>query len=225
MSQISPTPTRQAKKNNPNGTPRAADQVYETLKKEIISGAIGPGELLSENVIAQRFKISRTPVREAFNQLSCEGLTQVLPQRGHQVRTISFSEVMEAFHLRELLEVEAIGEAARRITDQELEQLRGIMQGITDADDVLLKNYHFHSTIARISGNRLLAEYIEELLILMQRLLVHTPTLFDPNPELSIIEVLATRDPEAAREAMRAHLKDTRDQLVGIIRQGGDLSK
>ena len=193
---------------------RAADEVYATLKNEILTGEIGPGELLSENEIAKRFSISRTPVREALNKLACEGLTEVLPQRGHQVRTISFSEVMEAFRLRELLEVEAIGEAARRITDEDLAHLKDIVE---NGDDILMLNYRFHTGIARISGNRLLAEFLEELLMRMQRLLLDTPTLFDPSPELGIIEVLSRRDPEAAREAMRAHLQDTRDQLVGVF--------
>ena len=59
---------------------RAADEVYATLKNEILTGEISPGELLSENEIAKRFSISRTPVREALNKLACEGLTEVLPQ-------------------------------------------------------------------------------------------------------------------------------------------------
>lgn len=214
MSPETQNPARQTK----NSKVRAADEVYATLKNEILTGEIGPGELLSENEIAKRFSISRTPVREALSNLACEGLTEVLPQRGHQVRTISFTEIMEAFQLREILEVEAIGEAARRITDEELAHLNDIIESVGgNVGNTIMANYLFHTSIARFSGNRLLAEFVEELLMRMQRLLLDTPTLFDPNPELGIIEVLSRRDPEAARQAMRAHLQDTRDQLVGVF--------
>jgi DNA-binding GntR family transcriptional regulator len=194
--------------------PRAADQIYTTLKEEILSGDIGPGDLLSENDIAHRFEVSRTPVREALNQLACDGLVQALPQRGHLVRTVSFSEIMEAFRLRELLEVEAAGEAAHNITEQEIDELTLLM---SDPEDTVLANYKFHTAVAHISGNRLLAEALEEILILMQRMIVIHPTLFDPNPEIKVIEALATRDPDAARTAMRAHIHEARDNLVNSI--------
>jgi len=192
---------------------KAADLVYKTLKDEILSGHIGPGELLSESEIAKRFNVSRTPVREALNQLACDSIVVSLPQRGHLVRTISFSEVIEAFRLRELLEIEAAGEAALNITDAEIAELKEIME---NKKDRVLMNYKFHTAIARISGNRLLNEFIEELLMLMQRLMINHPTLLDPTPELNIIEALETRDPEAARKAMREHLDESRENLLNL---------
>jgi DNA-binding GntR family transcriptional regulator len=203
----------------PTPKPRAADQVYATLKGEILSGEIEPGHLLSENEIARRFSISRTPVREALSELACDGLVQVLPQRGHLVRTVSFSEVLEAFRMRELLEVEAAGEAARYITNEEITHLTKLM---TDPQDTVLANYRFHTAVARISRNRLLADTLEEILMLMQRMIVIHPTLFDPNPELKVIEALATRNPEAAREAMRAHIYESRDSLMNSLNRGGN---
>ena len=190
---------------------KAADLVYKTLKDEILSGVIGPGEMLSESELARRFDVSRTPVREALNQLACDSIVVSLPQRGHLVRTISFSEVLEAFRLRELLEMEAVSEAAKNITDAEVAELRDIM---LNENDSVLMNYKFHTAIARISGSRLLAEFVEELLMLMQRLLINHPTLLDPGPELKIIDALETRDPEAAKQAMREHLDESRDNLL-----------
>lgn len=190
---------------------KAAETVYNRLRDEILSGQIDPGELLSEAEIARRFDVSRTPVREALNLLACDRLVQALPQRGHLVRTISFSEIMEAFELRELLEVKAAGEAALNITDEEIEELKKI---ILDQEDGVLSNYVFHSRIARISGNRLLAEFIEELLMLMQRMMINHPKIHYLDPEFKIIEALEKRDPEAAREAMRAHTYEARDSLM-----------
>jgi DNA-binding GntR family transcriptional regulator len=197
---------------------KAGDLVYKTLKEEILSGIIAPGELLSESAIARRFDVSRTPVREALNQLACDSIVVSLPQRGHLVRTISFSEVMEAFRLREMLEIEAVGEAARLATDAQIEALKAI---IMDEKDSVLMNYRFHSAVARLSGSRLLAEFTEELLMLMQRLIINHPTLTDPEPELKIIAALESRDPEAARQAMREHLNESRDNLLNR-RNGGN---
>ncbi len=209
-------PSLQNKSRPQTARPRAADEVYNTLKDEILSGIISSGEMLSENEIARRFGVSRTPVREALNQLACERLVQVMPQRGHLVRTVSFSEVMEAFRMRELLEVEAAGEAARFITDEEIEYLRRIM---TDPEDLVTANFRFHTAIGRISRNRLLAESIEEILMLMQRMMVNHPNILDPNPELKVVDALATRDPETAREAMSAHIHEARDSLIHNLKR------
>jgi DNA-binding GntR family transcriptional regulator len=202
--------------------PRAADQIYLTLKEEILSGEIGTSKLLSENEIARRFQVSRTPVREALGRLVCDGLVQVLPQRGHQVRTIPFSEVLQAFRLRELLEVEAAGEAALNITGQDIQKLTGI---VSDPEDAVLANYKFHTTVAQIGGNRLLVEMLEELLTLMQSIILLTPTLYDPDPELKIIAALATRNPQAAREAMRTHIYESRDLLMNFYNRRGDINQ
>lgn len=189
--------------------------VYTQLKEEILSGQIGPGVLLSEGELARRFQISRTPVREALNQLASDRLLDVLPQRGHLVRTITFAEVLEAFRLRELLEVEAAGEAARYITDAEIQQLERIIE---NSEDKVLLNYRFHSHVARISRNRLLYGFIEELLMLMQRLMVIHPTLYDVTPEIKILEALKTRNPQTARDAMRAHIDESKANLLKSLR-------
>ncbi len=190
--------------------------VYHRLRDEILSGQISPGELLSEAEVARRFDVSRTPVREALNLLASDRLVQALPQRGHLVRTISLAEIMEAFDLRELLEVKAAGEAALNITDEEVAELRKI---IDDQEDGVLSNYVFHSKIAHISGNRLLAEFIDELLILMQTLIIDHPRLQDLGPEYQIIDALASHNPEAAREAMRTHTREARDSLMNLNRR------
>lgn len=77
-----------------------------------------------------------------------------------------------------------------------------------------MMNYRIHSTIARIAGNRLLADFIEEILVLMQRMIATHPDREDLEPELRVIEALEARDPEAAREAMRFHVRDVMERLL-----------
>jgi DNA-binding GntR family transcriptional regulator len=152
------------------------------------------------------------PIRQALNRLAFDRLVQDIPQRGYIVRTVSFSEAVAAFRLRELLETEAAGEAARRITDADIEMLRNFFYS---DEDIFLRHYNFHTTVARLSGNRLLADFVEELMMLTQRLLpTHPQTIArDFQQELDIIDALATRDPETARAAMRQHIQISVNEL------------
>ena len=88
-----------------------ADRIYNELKQDIMWGNVPPGSLLSEIRLDDHFGASRTPVRQALSMLAKDGLITTLPQRGHLVRTVSISEMLDAFRLREILEVEAAAQA------------------------------------------------------------------------------------------------------------------
>ena len=192
-----------------------SDRVYQRLKEDVLLGRIESGDLLSEAEIAKRFGVSRTPVREALYRLACERVVVSLPQRGHLVRPISHTEALEAYRVRELLEVEAAGEAARRITDEEVAHLYSVLE--CDSSELVLAHYKIHSSIARISGNRLLADFIETTLVLMQRMIVNHPDhqlLREEalETERAVIQALEDRDPEAARSAMRRHTRTAKER-------------
>jgi DNA-binding GntR family transcriptional regulator len=201
------------------GQVRIAHEIYARLKSEILRGTIEPGSLLSESKLARRFGVSRTPVREALSLLASDGLITTLPQRGHLVRTISLYEVLDAFRVREILEVEAAGLAVHRISDAEIAYLRELAEA--REGDLPSLNHEFHTIIARASGNRILADFIDKLLMLMRRVLLFDPHLAGWTEEgtqeaLAICEALAARDEAAAREAMRTHIRNT---LASILRQ------
>ena len=83
-------------------------QVHERLRSDILHARLRPGELLSENQLAQRMGVSRTPVREAIQRLVREGLVRVLPQRGSQVSLLSRQRIREALFVREAVESHVI---------------------------------------------------------------------------------------------------------------------
>ncbi len=204
----------------PDPAPKAAENIYRILKGEILKGEIEPGALLSESRLAKRFGVSRTPVREALSMLAIDHLIATLPQRGHQVRTISFSEVMDAFRIRELLEVESVRLAVQHISDDTICYLKELI-ATAKKKDLVAFNYEFHTTIAKASGNRVLAEFIEEILILMERVLAVHPDLANYtertiHPEFEIVEALENHDERAACEAMRGHIQDTMRILTQI---------
>lgn len=112
-----------------NLSPRSVrDQVYESLKEQIISLSILPGTALSENEMAIQFGVSRTPIRESFVRLAQEGLVQVLPQRGTLVSLIDRELVEEARFMRSQLECAVVELACQTISQETLQQLMSNLQ-------------------------------------------------------------------------------------------------
>ena len=88
--------------------PSLAETVLERLRSDIVRGALGLGELLSERVLAEKLGVSKTPVREALAQLRQEGLVRIVPQRGAFVFSLSASEVIAICEFRQTLEAAAL---------------------------------------------------------------------------------------------------------------------
>ncbi|MCZ4315813.1 GntR family transcriptional regulator [Comamonadaceae bacterium G21597-S1] len=85
-----------------------AERVFERLRSDILHARLRPGEALSENGVAARLDVSRTPVREAVQRLVREGLVQVLPQRGSYVALLSIRRIRDALFVREAVETEIV---------------------------------------------------------------------------------------------------------------------
>jgi DNA-binding GntR family transcriptional regulator len=92
-------------------------------KTAIISGEIKSGEILNEGELANKYHIGKTPTREALIVLTHDKLLEALPRTGYIVTKIMTRDVLEVFHLRILLEVEAIGLAVEKITNKEIAEL------------------------------------------------------------------------------------------------------
>lgn len=106
----------------------AAAQAYDWLKTEILAGRLRPGDPLSENEIAQRLGVSRTPVREAFVRLAGEGLLAVRPQVGTSVAPIDVDAVADSQFLRETIESRTVALAAARATEADARELRRLLR-------------------------------------------------------------------------------------------------
>jgi DNA-binding GntR family transcriptional regulator len=102
----------------------SVQQIYEDLHDRIVSGALPPGEALTEAGMALSYGLSRTPIREVFWRLNDEGLLRVVPQVGTFVAPISIAAVNDSQFVRETLECRAIQDAARAATAAEVAALR-----------------------------------------------------------------------------------------------------
>ncbi len=100
-----------------------ADDIAIVLEDEIVSGAIAAGSVLRQELLSERFDVSRTPIREALRRLAALGLVSFEPNKGVRVRTLSRAELREAFLVRAELEGLATERAAPRITPELLAAL------------------------------------------------------------------------------------------------------
>ena len=108
---------------------RRADNIAEALEEHIFSGIFQNGDRLDEVRLAEQFGVSRTPLREALQRLALSGLVELVPRRGAFVRQPGPIELMEMFEVMAELEAVCGRLAARRISDEAIEELRDANTG------------------------------------------------------------------------------------------------
>ena len=214
---MSPAPKTGEHEVLPRG--RSAAQVaYDYVKARLLDGRFAGGTLLSENEIAQRLDVSRTPVRQAFVQLEAEGLLELYPRRGALVVPISPSEAEDVLEARMLIEQHAARRAARagpglaealreQIAEQEA-SLAGDGAGFAWSDRA------FHRAIVEAAGNQLLTRQYDALRDRHQRIAAVTIAR-DP----SRIERFVAEHREIAA-AFEAGDGDRAAELLGTHLQG-----
>ncbi|AJY48173.1 transcriptional regulator [Martelella endophytica] len=204
------------------------EQVYYRLRGEILSCKLEPGLEISEAELAERFEVSKTPVREALATLRQEGLVRTFPRRGYQITPITFGDMNELFDLRTMLEAGAAELACERITEEELSHLRALAEVVYDQaesptiDKFIAANTDFHLAIARASGNQRLYDVLARQLYELERFFYLGAQKRDVNSETSndhmkIVEALGRRDRDEVRALMVRHNDLTRQGLFKVL--------
>lgn len=152
------------------------EKILETIRDAILRGALKPGERVSEPELAERFGISRTPIREAFRQLETEGYLEVIPRKGAVVASLSERDIEEFYAIKSILEGYAARIAAEKLSDRDIERLEVInarLQEIAAGGDVksfFRVHNEFHELFIKASGNDKLLELINQLVLKFNRL-------------------------------------------------------
>jgi DNA-binding GntR family transcriptional regulator len=200
------------------------ETLYNHVRERIISGEIKPGTILTEAGLSDEYGVSKAPVREALILLGHEGFVEAMPRTGHVVATFTVQDVLEVFHLRSILETEAAGLAAERITEEGIAALSRVNEeefalskgarghGFHERANAL--NMEFHQRIARASGNRRLADLVQRLMDDMRRMLAFDPCSVTPHQHLEILEALQQRDRSRAEQRMKSHMEETKSRLL-----------
>ena len=212
---MSPAPQTAEHELLPRG--RSAAQIaYDYVKERLLDGRFAGGTLLSENEIAQRLDVSRTPVRQSFVQLEAEGLLELYPRRGALVVPISPSEAEDVLEARMLIEQHSARRAAHagpalaaalrvHIAEQE--------EALESGSGFAWSDRQFHGAIVEAAGNRLLTRQYDGLRDRHQRIAAVTIAR-DPSrierfiaEHREIVAALERGDGDAAADLLGTHLQ------------------
>lgn len=166
---------------SPVNTNTLSQQVYSHLRAGILDNTYPPGSALPEEALAASLKVSRVPVREALRRLAAEGLVVIRPRQGATVSELTSKQFLDAYQVREALEVLAVRLSVPKLTADDLDQLDALQQAMllaadaNDADAFFAVNAEFHGFLVDKADNGDLKTIYESLINRMRR--YRTPSL------------------------------------------------
>jgi len=176
------------------------DAIVSQLRQEIASGIIPFGEKLSEARLAQRFGVSRMPVREALKELEASGFVAIEHRRGTFVRSLSRPEILDLYEVREAVECMAARLCANRASNQIVALLDEVLFAMADAD--------YYRLLIQQLRRGLLSLIVTRREGRMERSLAE---------HRAIVGAIRARDAQAAEAAMRTHVQQGRLELADEV--------
>ena len=152
------------------------EKILENIRDAIVSGRLKAGSRVSEPELAERYGISRTPIREAFRQLESEGYLTVFPRRGAVVSELSPKDVEEFYAIKSIMEGYAARQACEKLSKKDLDKLQAIndklaeLARIGDIKHFFKTHSDFHELFIKAADNEKLHELIAGLVTRFQRL-------------------------------------------------------
>ncbi|ODV10966.1 MAG: GntR family transcriptional regulator [Rubrivivax sp. SCN 70-15] len=207
----------------PTAVVNTTQRIVDSIATAIVERRLMPGTKLAEQQIADLFKVSRTLVRQALNQLSRDRLVTLEPARGAFVARPSVDEARQVFEVRKMVEAALLRQLCARITDAQIVELRAHLKREADAvarTDVTGRTRllaDFHVVLARMLGNEVLAQLLADLLsrsslIALMYQSSHSAE-HSAHEHVAIVDALERRDARAAVRLLEAHLGNVERNL------------
>jgi len=204
--------------------PLMRHRVFEELRADIMSCALQPGEEVRESELAERYGVSKSPIRDALQKLEVEGLVEIAARRGHRVSQISIADAKDILDLRIILEAAAVRRIASDAKAAELSDL----DRFREADVHSIKgfaqyNRAFHHHLTNLSGNARLALTMKRLMENYDRLCVVSLSARRTEVEsmrtalsdhVGIIDALQARNGAAAARLSGKHIDRSRNHVL-----------
>jgi len=200
------------------------DQVYALLKEEILAVVRSPGDVLGEADLAERYGVSKTPVREALRLLARDGWIVVLPRKGYLIRPLKLEDVREIFAIRLMLEPAVAAHAAGIVDAAGIQKLQGYVEQQAAAESTsvaLAAARDFHIGVAEIVRNARVSRSLLDLFDEVRRLHFLLPNVeshITSEEELKahrhLVEALSAGDGHLAADLMRTHVNEVARTLV-----------
>jgi DNA-binding GntR family transcriptional regulator len=202
-----------------------ADQVYETIKKDILTCVLQPGEQIAQPQLAEKYQTGTTPIREALQRLAREGLVQPIPRFGYIVTPITLADVTEIYELRSILEAAAARLAAVRGPQEQIDKIAEladytyVYKDRSSYSNFIVHNTVFHRSVAVATGNDRLVESISKLLDELTRLFHLRLDFKDSAEEMraehkALAEALCRRDPDEAERLVQAQIAHSQQRIL-----------
>jgi DNA-binding GntR family transcriptional regulator len=206
------------------------EKIIREVRDAIVQREYAPGEHLTEIALCERFHVSRTPVREALNQLEKEGLIKIIQSVGAKVVRLSLEETLMIYDLLIILEGASSRLACPKITDDQLgklEEYNFLFEKAMDEKNAELLfelNSHFHWLITEATKNTYLIEMRANFRLLVDRIARIFPTI-PGQAQATLVEhkqvitTLKSRNPALAEFRMREHLEGAKRKLEEYLRE------
>ncbi|MGW1465535.1 GntR family transcriptional regulator [Streptomyces sp. NPDC002308] len=209
---------------SPGSGEQAKQLALSRLRQAILRGEMAPAQRLVENELAEQFGVTRASIRAALIDLAAEGLVERIRNRGSRVRVVTVEEAVAITECRMALEGLCAAKAAVLATGAQREELTGLgeamAKAVAEGDPLTYSelNHQLHTCVREFSGQRTAVELLERLngqLVRHQFQLALRPGRPQQslNEHLAVIEAIVAGEPQAAEEAVRAHLSSVIDVL------------
>jgi DNA-binding GntR family transcriptional regulator len=202
------------------------ENVYQSLRSDILSCRLAPGDDVREQELAERYAVSRQPVREALLRLEREHLVTVQPRQGYRVNPISLSDARDLLRFRLALEPACVAEAIENAPDKTLKALDHFRRFCGNHEKFIAYNRAFHSALAHASGNRRMAGALCDLIGQADRLVRvslanirnHDPTRLVAE-HVELIEAMQRRDTRSALRLIKTHIRQTEKRVLPALKR------
>ncbi len=203
------------------------DSIYQAIRHSILAGELQPGQELREQVLAERYGVSRSPVRDSLLRLEQENLVTVFPRQGYLVNPISISNVEDIINLRSLIEPSCAAAAARAddAAVRGLEHFRGFADRDFDETRYVEYNEAFHRSVANLSGNKRMARVALDLIQQFERVvrivlssIDHEAVRRDCREHEAIIDAIQAHDADRASRLAREHAEAALERVTRALR-------
>jgi DNA-binding GntR family transcriptional regulator len=199
-------------------------RAYDRLCDLILAGHLRFGERLDERILAERMKISRTPIREAIGRLATEGIVERRPYQGNFVRTFTAVQIRDLYEVRKELEGLAVQLAVERAAKDEIRELADIIKrchAAFDRNDRIAfekLDQRFHEHIAKVSRNETLIDCLENLRLQVQLARHYANEAPDAaqrtiGERKAVLQAFFDKDAAAAAYHMRQHIEGAQEAV------------
>lgn len=200
-----------------------AKEIYKQIKLDILNLKIKDGDFLTLAELADKYNVSKTPVRDALGALEIQGYLKSLPRKGYLVKPVTQKSIRESFQMRFIFEKAAVNLALKTASDSDLESILELAKKFPeDSQSSETAKFNelndmFHMSIIRATHNSLLIEMCEGIMENLSRILMmdckQLKFMNEKEEHINIAKALIERDSKKAEELITEHISHLEERV------------